>query len=131
MLLTGEFARVDERGEPISPELAKRVGNELGDDLINIDGWLTEGEQLIDQSTKAGEENANGPGADSVDGFGRVIMRGDDSTNFNVRRVVDNEGGFHLDFFEQALIIDGILLDVGVLGEVASENKNARGEEGI
>ncbi len=131
VLLASELARVDERWEPISPELAKRIGNKLGDDLIDVDRWLTEREQLVDQCTKASEEKADSPGADGIDGLAGVISRGDDGADFNIRRVIDDEGGFHLDFFEQALIVDGILLDVGVLGEVAGENEYARGEEGI
>lgn len=37
----------------------------------------------------------------------------------------------HLDFLEQTLIVDWVILDVWVLGELAREFDNVTGEQGV
>lgn len=91
VLLTREFAGVHERGCPVTPVFTKWVGKQLGHDLIDVDRRLTQREQLIDQSAEAGEEDTNCPGADSIASLSRVVGVGDDSTDFNVRRVVNDK----------------------------------------
>lgn len=85
VFLTREFTGVHKRRCPISPVFTKGIGEQLGNDLVDVDRWLTEREQLVDQSTKAGEEDTNCPGADGVASLIWVVGVGDNGTDFDVR----------------------------------------------
>jgi hypothetical protein len=55
MLLARKLARVDKTREIVGPEFTKRVSEQLGDDLVNVDRGLTQVEELVDHRAKAGE----------------------------------------------------------------------------
>ena len=114
MLLNRKWPRVEghakERniGQIASPCFANRVRKKEGDDLFervgsaqvkkfqwpmktsprNINGRISEEEELVDTRDKGSQNGAKGPSTESRRGHHWIIRVGDRRSNFNVRRII-------------------------------------------
>ncbi len=88
--------------------LAKRVGKQLCYVGLDSDGWLTYGEQLVDEGEDDNKTYTNEPSPDGAAWYSVIVMIINHGTDLGVRAVHCDQGRLKLHFFYE----DGILLRV-------------------
>lgn len=97
--------------------LSTRVGQQLGHVGQHGDGWLANGEELVDETKNAGKDKTQHPDADSGGGSVGIVVVVDNGTHFGVGTVVGDQSSLQLHLVDDILVLLRVVED----GLVAQE----------
>lgn len=96
-------------------EHTERESKQLGNVGLNVDGGLTDTEQLVHKGQDDGEQAANSPGTDRGARHAGIILVVDNGAHLSVGAVVGDEGSLELHLVDELSVLLRVLEDIFVL----------------